>query len=318
MMEGNLTKAFAFVIELQFKKHREKEKDLQMLIDICDSCYDHDFPHFLIPDRIYSPGPRLTAKEMPIICGSFPSNYQIKIKDNFVQSLEEYKILLLYSGCLSTDNAFGTIKRHRGEVAINLDDTRKIDSWVDYVKYDYLKRKIGSIPRYELLESLGQYSRAGKVFLKKKTKKEDTHGIVVSVDELRGISDTVLPCRDSVWKDSTQTVEPYDNLIISEPIDIMPATQPYRRNEFRAWVVEDKLATIRRYGYPEHVIRNQVICEFVEQFINNHRAILPSYYVVDIGLSTDKGPFVVELNPIAESIGLNRDVFVQVAKLYMN
>jgi hypothetical protein len=157
-----------------------------------------------------------------------------------------------------------------------------VTQWADWVKPEFLGRKVGVLTMESVLAGGGRSFRdaAGKIFLK--TQEKEIHGV----------------CR---WDRPLDVIEYFCEIlpeqtpfIVSEPMEILKDERGTR--EWRVWMVRGVPTSCSRYlDYDIDYETPREVAAFAESFGQAHSAVTPAAYVLDIA-ETPSGPKVIELN----------------------
>lgn len=201
-----------------------------------------------------------------------------------------------------------SISKQKGNHIVSQADFLKIVQWVDHVDKSFLKRKVSRASKDAIYRSengrkvlnrefVSQYARNRWFFLKSEWK-------LTTEFPIAGLAqmdyDRCCDKQGNVLHGLLQFEENFP-IIISEPIALETDREKHPKLEYRCWVAGGQLVSASRYlDYDHHTIPPQIEA-FAKQFADAHRGRLPDYYVVDIGMDMNKGPLVIELNPISTS-----------------
>lgn len=233
---------------------------------------------------------------------------------NQVDSLEGYN-LLLRSWKAPTPFVLRAIESLGGRNELSLDDYYKAIGWPAYASQDYTHREIGMMPLSEVADSAAKYAIDGRVFAKTAEKLDYGHGTVTALETAMGMSINGVPyIRDRDKKEYTKKVDPETQIILSQPLSF--ETDAKGNREYRAWVFDNKVVALVRYGHPDDPEVPSEVSDFCKGFTEAHTGKLPAHYVADVGIANGLGPVVVEVNDIMYAGNMSKGIFKRILEAY--
>lgn len=186
------------------------------------------------------------------------------------------------------------IETNGGRVICPWENETRVERWYRVVLAKFLKRRMAvfAVRKFERIvlrepHRLAPYSKYNRIFVKSAQKGVLDSG-VIKFDELFNV---LL---------SLAIVSGYSDVIISEPLRL--AADRRGKKEYRSYVMSGKVVNISRYiDRDSSYLIPPEIKGFVDAFVKAHLKLLPPNYVLDVGIDRDKGPLVIELNPISAS-----------------
>jgi hypothetical protein len=234
---------------------------------------------------------------LPLFYAVKESNHSLVTSDGEeVKSLEDCSVMYRCAAG-SSNSIIDSIVNSNGLPLVSKNDNQMVDNWVDYVKLEFTKRKLGVISLTDLCddhdavitETVEPYQKDGKFFIK--TLRKGFHGLHPSEDGFDAPIINILT--HFRGKDIP--------LIISEPLELVQDDLLHPFQEYRCVVARNQVTSISRYlDYDAHQIPDEVRV-FANKFVSAHQNLFPSIYVVDIGLEKTKGPLVIECNSLPAS-----------------
>lgn len=197
------------------------------------------------------------------------------------------------------DDLLNAIKESNGISLQTLDDKNKIERWPKYIKPEYRFLTITNFKEFK--NNVNKYKEKHPRLFIKTVKKSNVRSILESYGEICINSYKLFYSKPNLFLDDS------DEIIISE---VFEHINDYENDmdcfEYRAFIINGKLASISRSYIDYSTFVPNIIIEFVNEQIDRINKIdsFPKNYVLDVGqmiINDKKVIDIIEFNPISSS-----------------